>query len=473
MTSQLNKLIVFFRGAGRADLGEDRVFRTLLSLAVPSVAMVVFYSLLLLVDTVFISWLGEVHMIAVSYVFPFQLGAFALLEGISNGLAALIAHKLGERNFSEAQRIASSGLVLGYVLSLPLFIFMLPSFSNYCLFLFGCTEPAVLAKAWRYNMWLPASFIFTCFAFIANTIFRCQGNTAVPLKSFIVANVANVILDPVFIFVFGWGISGAAFSSFIGRVLAALYLAEKLKNESRIKTGLFSFVPHRWMLSYWKKIIRVGFPVMLTASSVALGIGSINRIITGTFGSQAVAAWMLGMRLEDVVLGTLVGINDALVPFLAYNYARKDKKRLRKGLRAAFIISAVITGLLGFVVGFFPLHWISVFNPTKEIGEIAAQAVRITLAGFPLVVYIVVYNALFIATGHAVYGTVATLSRTVILRVPVTHFLSAVVSVSYIWLFQPISCAGAALITAYYGNRLIHRIESDSEMNDVFESEDE
>ena len=473
MISQLNRLFDFFRGAGRADLGEDKVFRTLLSLAVPSVAMVVFYSLLHLVDTVFISWLGEVHMIAVSYAFPFQLGAFALLEGISNGLAALIAHKLGEADSGEAQRIASSGLVLGYVLCVPLFLFMVPSFSDYCLSLFGCTDPAVLAKAWRYNMWLPASFIFTCFAFIANTIFRCQGNTAVPLKSFIVANIANVILDPLFIFVFGWGITGAAFSTFIGRVLAALYLTEKLKDESRLKADIFSLIPHRWMLSYWKKIFRVGCPVMITASSVALGIGSINRIITGTFGSQAVAAWMLGMRLEDVVLGTLVGINDALVPFLAYNYARKDKKRLKKGLHAAFIISAVITGLLGFVVGFFPLHWISVFHPTREIGEIAAQAVRITLAGFPLVVYIVVYNSLFIATGHSVYGTVAMLSRTAILRVPVAHVLSAFVSVSYIWLFQPISYAGAALITAYYGNRLIRRIESDSEMNDVFESGNE
>ena len=253
----------------------------------------------------------------------------------------------------------------------------------------------------------------------------------------------------------------------IGRILGVLFLIEKLREHSALKV---SFIPNikSFMLPYWKKIIKVGLPVTITTGSVALGMGSVNRIITGTFGPQAVAAWMLGMRIEDIVLGSLMGINDALVPFLAFNYGRKDKARMKKALRSAFIISAGVTGLIGMLIGFFPLPIIAIFNPTREIALLASQALRITLAGYPLVIYIIIYNSLFVATGHSIYGTIAQVSRSVILRIPAVHFLAKVVSINNIWWFQPISFAGASLITAFYGNRLIKKIEIDEDINDVF-----
>ena len=217
------------------------------------------------------------------------------------------------------------------------------------------------------------------------------------------------------------------------------------------------------MLPLWGRITAIGFPVTLSTASVALGMGSVNNILSGTFGPQAVAAWMVGLRIEDLAFNTLMGINDALVPFLSFNYGRRDLGRMKKGIRSGLIISSVITGGLGLIVCLFPFPFIELFRPTEEIARTAAQAIRITIAGYPMVIFSVMYNALFVATGFSSFGLITQIFRSLLIRVPAAQFLSGILSLDQIWWFQPISSFGAALITGLFSWILLRKLKRDME----------
>ena len=342
---------------GKADLGRGPVLSTLIKLSIPSIAMVLFHTLFHLVDTVFISWLGESHMVAISYTFPVQIGVFAILEGVGNGMTALCGRRLGEGSLEEARSTALAAMGFAYLLSLIWIPFLFPYTSNIFFRTLGASDAETLRQAWLYNMWIPPTFMLMSFSYVVNSVFRCQGNTMIPLKFFLISNGLNIVLDPIFIFTLGWGITGAAAATFVGRLAGIAYLIKKLKTESEIQVP---FRPHirLSMLPLWGRITAIGFPVTLSTASVALGMGSVNNILSGTFGSQAVAAWMVGLRVEDLAFNTLMGINDALVPFLSFNYGRRDLGRMKKGIRSGLIISTVITGGLGLIVCLFPFPFI-------------------------------------------------------------------------------------------------------------------
>jgi putative MATE family efflux protein len=447
---------------GKIDMGKGPVLSTLIKLSIPSIAMVLFHTLFHLVDTIFISWLGESHMVAISYTFPVQIGVFAILEGVGNGMTALCGRKLGEGDLDGARSTALAGMGFAYLLCLIWIPFLFPSTSNMFFRSLGASDAETLRQAWLYNMWIPPTFILISFAYVVNSVFRCQANTMIPLKYFLIANGLNIVLDPIFIFTFGWGITGAAAATFVGRLAGVIYLIKKLKSDSNIQVP---FKPHirLSMIPMWGKITAIGFPVTLSTASVALGMGSVNNILSGTFGPKAVAAWMVGLRVEDIAFNTLLGINDALVPFLSFNYGRRDLSRMKKGIKSAFIISTVITGGLGLIVCLFPSPAIQLFRPTEEIARIATQAIRITIAGYPMVIYSIIYNSLFVATGFSSFGLVTQIVRSVLVRVPAAHFLSQMVSLDNIWWFQPISFLGGAFMTGLFSWILLRKLKHDME----------
>ena len=260
------KSILFHRGP--VDLGDGHVLSSLARLSVPSIGMVLFQTLFNLVDTIFISWLGESHMVAISYTFPVQIGVFALLEGVGNGVTALVGRRLGENDVEAARRTARCGLVFAYVLSLVWLPFLFPGPSNAFFRMLGASDPETLRQAWLYNMWIPPMTVVIAFTYIVNSIFRCQGDTMTPLRFFLVANSLNFVLDPLFIFVFGWGMTGAAAATFIGRAAGAVYLIRKMRRDSAIQIPLFA-APRREMLPIWRAVAAIGLPVTLSTGSVA------------------------------------------------------------------------------------------------------------------------------------------------------------------------------------------------------------
>lgn len=445
---------------GPVDLGSGNVLGVLLRLSIPSVAMVLFHSLFNLVDTVFISWLGEQYMVAISYTFPVQIALWATIEGVGNGVTALVGRSLGEGDQEKAQKTATAGLAFAYLLCIPWIPFLFPGASNAFFRMLGAVDPVTLRQAWLYNMWIPPMFVLISFSYVVSSVFRCQGDTITPLKFFLIANGLNFILDPIFIFVFGWGMTGAAAATFTGRFVGMFYLIKKLREASTIKLS-FCTMPRLWMKRTWLNITAIGLPVALTTGSVALGLGSVNKILSGAYGSVAVAGWMIGMRVEDLAFNTLMGINDALVPFLAFNYGRRNLLRMKEGIHAAFLTACGMTVPLAILVALFPQPIICLFRPSPEVARCAIDSLRLSLAGYPFVIYSVIYNAMFIATGFSTFGLVIQVCRSMLLRIPTAIFFASFFSLQWVWLFQPASYLSAALMTWGFVWYLLRRLKKE------------
>ena len=170
------------------NLGEGSVRVTLLQMSLPAISMMLLNTLFFLVDTVFISWLGELPTAAVSLTFPVNITLFALLEGVAGGTTALVGQNMGRSDVLTARKVAFSGLSLGYLLSLLTLPMLFPGVSAAIFNRLGAMGNAeILKMSYAYNMWLPLMAPLIAYTFISNTIFRCQGDTVTPLICMMIA----------------------------------------------------------------------------------------------------------------------------------------------------------------------------------------------------------------------------------------------------------------------------------------------
>jgi Na+-driven multidrug efflux pump len=195
------------------DMGRGRVGTALFRLALPSVVSMFFHTLFHLVDTVFIAWLGEASLAAMSLTFPVMFAAFALFNGISVGATSLMSQALGAGKENEAGELAHTAWLLALVASLPPLVLLDRDLSETFFRILGGNGP-VLAESYRYNTWLVASFPLMAYSLVSDSLFRSQGDTVTPMVSMVLGNVLNAFLDPLLIFGLGQGIAGAALALF-------------------------------------------------------------------------------------------------------------------------------------------------------------------------------------------------------------------------------------------------------------------
>jgi putative MATE family efflux protein len=411
-------------------------------MSLPAIGMMFFNALFFLVDTIFVSWLGELATAAVSLTFPTIIVLNALIEGVAGGITALAGQSLGRGETARARRVALSGLSLGYVLSLMMLPMLFPGVSAAVFERLGAAgNPQVLEMCYAYNLWLPLMAPIITYITVANCIFRLQGDTVTPLICMGIANLVNGILDPVFIFTFGWGIGGAAAATFVGRAFALLYVHRKMSRDVNPSLSLPLLPPLRpGLLRYWRPTIAIGFPVALSFGSAAFGFGAVNRILA-SFGHYAVAAWMLSIRIEDFYFTIAMGVGSALTPFLAFNYGRRDFGRMKEGLKAALWIAGVLMVTAGAFLFIFPRSFFGLFRPSVRVMDLAVRSLRVSLMAFPAVILQIMLNASFVATGYSFLGTAVQLMRSVVGRIPTAYFFAWWLGEQGVWWFQPISWA--------------------------------
>jgi len=431
-----------------ADLGKGSVGLILLQMSLPAIGMMLLNTLFFLVDTIFISWLGELPMASVSLTFPINIALFALLEGAAGGATALIGQNLGRGDVITARKIAFSALSLGYILSASFVPMLFPQVSAALFNQLGASGNAeILKMSYEYNMWLPLTAPLIAYTFISNSIFRCQGDTVTPFIAMGLANLVNGIMDYTLIFVLGWGVWGAGAATFIGRMCAVFYIRHKMKRNREISFP-FLLLPDKALTAYWKDIAAIGLPVTLATGSIAMGFGGVNRVLA-SFGHHAVAAWMLGIRVEDFYFTVAMGVGSALTPFLAFNYGRRDLPRMIEGLKSAVFIAVTIMTVIGAVIFIYPHVFLGLFHPSERVLNLASRSIRISMLSYPIVVMQFTIGSLFVATGYSFFSTATQLIRSIVTRIPAAYFFAWWLGEQGIWWFQPFSFMFGGLITWY------------------------
>jgi putative MATE family efflux protein len=373
-----------------------------------------------------------------------------------------MGRNLGRGDVRSARHIAKSGLALLYVVCLISAPLVLPPVSNSLFSAIGAGgNDTLLRMCWLYNMWVPIMLPFLGYTYMVNTVFRAQGDTVTPFKAIAIANTINILLDPLLIFTFGWGIAGAAIATWVSRIASSLYLLRKMKQKSVISISPITLPEHR-LMGYWRPILWIGIPVGLSTASAALGMGGVNRILS-TFGHRVVASWMIGLRVEELAFNFLSGITIALTPYIAFNYGKRDALRMVAGFKAALLLAFVLVGSMGLLIYVNPGFFLGIFKPSPEIENMASQSIRASIPGYPFNIFLTIASGFFVGTGYSLFGTVTQLLRSVVFRVSAAWILARMFSISHIWWFQSISFFLASFVAGAFFLYLTRKLKREFE----------
>ena len=448
--------------AQAVDMSQGKVSLVLGKLAVPLMVSLFFQNLYAYADTVFVAWLGEIPLAAVSMALPLTYIALSLAKGISMGSVVLMSFARGREDFAAVRCIASALLPL---MMLSMFLFLPLAIPALCrAFYQGIgADAAITAEGIWFVFWLVSGFPVMGYVFAAEALFTARGDTVTPMKAMLLGNVLNIALDPIFIFVFGWGVAGAAGATFTGQCIAAIFLGSRLKalGDEKLK-----WLPNLDCLGAWRQILGQGLFVTMAYLVSPVALVMLNGILV-RFGPVAVGAWNLMSRTEMMVMLPIMGLSNALANFTGFNLGRRDYKRVKQGLVFFLQVSWGIITPMMLIFLFFPREVIGLFRPAAELellAGIAVQASAVSCLFAPLMYAVMGMSQ---GTKRPVYMVGLSFIYLICLRVPLANEFAARWGDQGVFWSHPAASACTAIVAAVLLRALLKRCKAQIQLNEL------
>lgn len=438
------------------DMAQGKVSTVLFRLALPMMISLFFQNLYTYTDTVFVAWLGEIPLAAVSLAVPLTYVALSLAKGISMGSVVLMSFSRGRGDLDSARRIAASMLPLLSLAMLLFFPLLTPSVCRTFFQLAGA-DPALAEVGVGFVFWLVLGFPIMGYVFAAEAIFTARGDTMTPMKAMILGNVLNIALDPLYIFVFGWGVAGAAGATFSGQCIAAVYLGIHLRSIKEVK---LEWLPGSDCFRQWRRILGQGIFIALSYLVSPMALLLLNLVLA-QFGPVAVGAWNMMSRTEMMVMLPVMGLGNALANFTGFNLGRRDFGRIRQGVIFFFKMSwAVITPFMLLFI-FFPYEVIGLFKPAPQLQALAGLAVQ--ASGVSGLFAPLMYAVLGMSQGvkRPIYMVALSFVYLICLRIPLANAFAAHEGVRGVFWSHPAASALMALLASWMLMRLLKKCRRD------------
>lgn len=426
-------------------LEHEKISRLLLHYAIPAVIGTMVNALYNIVDRIFIGQgVGPLAISGLTLTFPILLfmQAFGMLVGA--GAATRVSIHLGRKANDMAEKVLGNALILTFILSIltivPCMLFMRP-----LLIAFGGSEQTIpYAEDYLYIA-IPASLLATL-SFSFNAVMRASGYPRKAMITMMIGAIANVILDPIFIFVFDMGIQGAAIATVISMALSAAFvMAHFMRKDSLVRFHKEYF---RLKGSIIWNILTIGispFAMQLAGSLVNV---VMNHSLKKYGGDLAIGANGIITSVGMLLVMLIIGIAQGMQPIVGYNYGAGLHKRALETLKLVIILSTVITGT-GFVCSaLFPEMIVKVFTNDGELEAISANGLRLTLVAFLVVGSQISISQFFQSIGVAWKAMFLSLSRQCIFLIPALLLLPPFLGLDGVWLAGPFSDILAA-VTAW------------------------
>ena len=431
-----------------AFLETEKISRLMRKYSVPCIISLLVAALYNIVDQIFIAnadYLGSYGNAANTVVFPLTIVALSIAVMIGDGCCAFVSISLGRGDQERARRTVGNAVVLALASGLILAAVYLAG-REPILWLFGATG-SNFAYAWDYFTWIGLGIPFYMFGQTMNPIIRSDGSPRFAMASTLAGAVANVILDPIAIFVLGWGVKGAAIATVAGQVItAALSLWYLCRMKAvRLDRPSFSLRP-----SLMAKFIPLGFCSFLSQVSLVISMAATNNMLR-LYGGQSVYGediplTVLGivMKVFQIVISIVIGMAAGCIPVVGFNFGAQRFDRVRE-LMWRLLTAEAILGVVAFaVVELFPRQLIGMFGSESELYEqFAVLTFRIYLC---LIILACVNKAAFIflqSLGKPVQSTLLSLFREVILSVPLVMLLPRKFGLMGVLYSMPVSDAVA------------------------------
>ena len=430
-------------------MGVMPVNQLLINMSLPMVLSMLVQALYNVVDSIFVSRINENALTAVSLAFPIQSLMIAVAAGTCVGINAVLSRSLGERDYDKVNKSACNGIIL---MALSYLLFLLVGIFGAELFYRSQTQDAEIVQFGKDYLTVICCCsigVFTQFTF--EKLLQATGKTFYTMITQGVGAIINIILDPILIFGLAgmprMGVKGAAVATVIGQVIAgilAFYFNYKKNEEVKIKKeGL------RLEGAIVKQIYMIGIPSMIMQAIGSVMTYGMNRILI-TFTSTATAVFGVYYKLQSFVFMPIFGMNNGLVPILAYNYGAGKKDRFMKAMKLG-IMYAVIIMLIGLIVlNAIPVTLLELFDASETMIEIGVPALRTISLSFLLAGFCIICGTVFQALGCAVYSMIVSIARQLVVLLPAAYLLSLSGNVNYVWWAFPIAELMSLLITTLF-----------------------
>ena len=427
-------------------MGVMPVKRLIITMSLPMMLSMLVQALYNIVDSIFVSQINEQALTAVTLAFPLQTMMVAVGSGTGVGINAMLSKSLGERKFEKSDAAANTGLLLiffSYLVFLLIGIFGMDPF-------FGTqtSDPQIAAYGETYLRIVLCLSFGMLFQMTFERLLQSTGLTIYSMVSQLTGAIFNIIFDPILIFgYFGFpklGVAGAAYATVLGQMIGAtLGLILNLKKNKEIHLS-FQKILHPEAETI-KRIYFVGVPSILMISIGSVMSYLMNRILTG-FSSTATAVYGVYFKLQSFFFMPVFGLNNGLIPVLAYNYGARKKDRIREALKFSFVLvfTIMFIGMLIFLL--FPEALLSLFNASDNMQEMGVRALRTVAFHFPLAAIGITLGSVFQAFSRSYYSMIISLARQLIVLIPVAWILARVTGdVNQVWwcflISEIVSCA--------------------------------
>ena len=411
---------------GKSPFATEPIGRLIVKFAVPSVIALLVNSLYNIVDQIFIGWgVGYLGNGATNVVFPITIIALALAMMIGNGGAAFLSLKLGEGQVDTARKGVGNAVSLVVVVSIVLAaVFLI--FINPILNLFGATD-VLRPYALEYGVIIGIGLPFMMISGAINCMVRADGSPKFAMFSMVIGAIINVILDPVFIFVFHMGVQGAAIATVIGQVASFVVSVVYMP---RFKSVHLTKAVFRLNRRTCGNIVTFGLSSFITQFAITIVMALTNNLLavygaTSIYGAEIpLTATGIVMKVNQIMIAILLGIATGTQPIIGYNYGAKNFKRVKRALEISLIASEIISVLAFLLFQFSPMTVVSLFGSEEGLyNEFAVKAFRIFLMLCPLTGFQTIAAVYLQAVGKPVKSAILSLARQIIFFVPAALIL--------------------------------------------------
>ena len=417
-------------------MGVMPVRQLLITMSLPMMISMLVQALYNVVDSMFVSYISEYALTAVGLAFPAQNLMISVGVGTGVGVNALLSKSLGEKNFDAANKAAVNGIFLAFC-SWAAFA-LLGGFFSRTFMALQTDVPEIIAYGDTYLTIIAVASVGMMFQICFERLLQSTGKTIYTMLSQGLGAVINLILDPLFIFGLGpfpaMGIAGAALATVTGQCVGALLgLLCNLRRNPEITLSFRGFRPHGVTI---RKIYAVGVPSIIMASIGSVMTFGMNKIL-GAFNSTAVAVFSAYFKLESFIFMPVFGLNNGIVPIIAYNYGARKPDRIRAAAKLGFLYGAVIMAVGMLLFWLIPGPLLGIFNASGYMLEIGIPALRLISLSFLPAAFGIVTSSVCQALGHGVLSLIVSVLRQLVLILPVSWLLGRFVGLSAVWAAFP------------------------------------
>ncbi len=425
------------------ELGTEKVSRLLRQYAVPAIIAMTASSLYNMVDSIFIGHgVGKFAIAGLALTFPMMnLGAaFGALVGV--GASATISMLLGQKNYDMAQKVLGNVVTLNTIIGLVYtIVFMI--FLDPILYFFGASENTI-GYARDYMVIILLGNIITHMYLGLNAVMRSAGMPKKAMYATIFTVIINAILDPLFIYVFDWGIKGAAIATIIAQTLALGWIVKIFSNRNLVihfKRGIYKLKK-----KIVKDVISIGMAPFFMNTAACLIVILINQGLQRHGGDLAIGAYGIVNRVSFVFVMIVLGLNQGMQPIVGFNYGAKQFLRVKETLKLTILYATAIMTLGFLLAEIFPRQIVMIFTTDEELIQQAIKGMRIVFACFPIVGFQIVTGNFFQSVGMAGKSVFMSLTRQLLFLLPGLLIFPYFFQDNGIWMSMPISDGLSSLV---------------------------